>query len=134
ATDSTIEPIRVGIVGAGENTRLMHIPGLQAIDGVEIVGVANRTPESSRKVAEEFGLSRTYADWAEVVSDSELDAIVIGTWPNMHSVITVAALEAGKHVLCEARMARDASEAHEMLRVAHAHPSQVAQLVPAPLT
>jgi predicted dehydrogenase len=112
----------------------MHIPGLQAINGIEIVGIANRTLESSRQVAEEFGISRTYGDWAEVVADPDLDAIVIGTWPNMHSVITVAALEAGKHVLCEARMARDASEAHEMLKAARAHPAQVAQLVPAPIT
>lgn len=112
----------------------MHIPGLQAIDGVEVVGVANRTSISSRRVADEFGLTRIYEDWKEVVADPDLDAVVIGTWPNMHSIVTVAALEAGKHVLCEARMARNAAEAHEMLRAARARPAQVAQLVPAPMT
>jgi predicted dehydrogenase len=134
ATNRTDGPIRVGIVGAGENTRLMHIPGLQSIDGVEVVGVANRTLDSSRQVAQEFGLARTYEDWTSVVADPDLDAIVIGTWPNMHSVVTIAALEAGKHVLCEARMARNAAEAREMLDLARARPTQVAQLVPAPLT
>jgi len=129
-----IERIRVGIVGAGENTRVRHIPGLQAIDGVEIIGVCNRTLESSKRVVEEFGIPRTYERWDELVADAELDAVVIGTWPNMHCLLTLAALESGKHVLCEARMSRNASEAHEMLRAARARPHLVAQIVPSPMT
>jgi predicted dehydrogenase len=124
------EPLRLGIVGAGENTRAKHIPGLLAIEGVELVGVCNRTTESSTRIAQQFGIPRVYTNWREVVLDSSLDAVVIGTWPNMHSVVTVAALEAGKHVLCEARMARDASEAHAMLRAARARPHLISQLVP----
>ena len=50
--DSTI---RVGIVGAGNNTRLMHIPGLQDMEGVEVVSVSNRSRESNESVAKEFG-------------------------------------------------------------------------------
>ena len=126
--------IRVGVVGAGGNTRKHHIPKLQAQSGVEVVSVANRTLASGRKVAKEFAIANVSDDWTEVVSDPDVDAICIGTWPYMHAPITIAALEAGKHVLCEARMALDSAEAQAMLDCSRDHPTQVAQIVPAPHT
>jgi predicted dehydrogenase len=129
-----IAPLKVGIVGAGENTKIRHIPGLKAIKGVEIVSVCNRSLESGERVAKEFGISEVYKNWRELVSDKDIDAVVIGTWPYMHCPITVAALEAGKHVMCEARMACDAKEAHLMLAAARARPDLVAQIVPSPFT
>src|SRR5712691_10751693 len=104
------ETIRVGFVGAGKNTRSRHIPGFQKLSGIELVAVANRTKESGERVAREFGVPRVYADWRELVRAREVDAVCIGTWPYMHREITVAALEQGKHVLCEARMAMDAAD------------------------
>ena len=124
--------LRVGLVGAGENTRRRHIPGLRAVAGVEIVGVANRTAESTERVARDLGIEVRYPDWKSLVADKSLDAVVIGTWPNLHCEVTCAALAAGKHVLCEARMARDLAEARQMKAVAEAHPNQVAMLVPSP--
>ncbi len=124
--------IRVGLIGAGENTRLRHIPGLQAIDGVEITAVVNSSPESSERVAAEFGIKNRFETWQELVASPDIDAIVIGTWPNLHCEITCAALEAGKHVLTEARMACDLSEARKMLDVSKQHPDQIAQIVPSP--
>jgi len=126
--------VRIGVVGAGDNTRKRHLPGLQALFGVRIVGVCNRSEASSRRVASEFGIRRIYRDWAEAVADPETDAIVVGTWPNLHARVAMAALEAGKHVLCEARMARDAAEARAMLAQAQRRPRLVAQLVPAPFS
>ncbi|GIX49002.1 MAG: oxidoreductase [Candidatus Tectimicrobiota bacterium] len=126
--------IRVGIVGAGNNTRVRHIPGLQAIPGVEIVSVCNRSRASSQRVAEQFGIPKIYEDWRALVAADDTNAIVIGTWPYMHCEVTCAALDAGKHVLCEARMAMNAAEAHQMYRKAQEHPELVAQLVPSPLT
>ena len=125
--------IRVGIVGAGENTRVRHIPGFQQIPGVEIVGVVNSRPESTARVAADFGIPKTYAHWEELVADPQVDAVQIGTYPNLHSAITCAALNAGKHVLCEARMAASLHEAQQMLAAAEAHPNLVAQVVPSPL-
>lgn len=127
-------PIRIGIVGAGANTRLHHLPKLRALPGVEILAVCNRRPESSAAVAAEFAIPKIHAHWTDLVRDPEIDAVVIGTWPHLHARVTVAALEAGKHVLCEARMARDAAEARAMLRAAQARPDLVAQLVPSPFT
>lgn len=127
-----VQPVRIGIVGAGGNTRSRHIPGFRQIAGVEIVGVVNSTPESTAKSAAEFGIPRTYGTWRALVDDPEIDAVMIGTWPNLHCEVSCAALDAGKHVLTEARMARDAGEAHRMLSVSRAHPHLVAQIVPSP--
>jgi len=128
------DTIRVGLIGAGGNTKLRHIPGLQAQDGVELAAVANRTRQSGQRVAQEFGIPRVADDWMEIIEDPDIDAVCIGTWPYMHSAMSIAALEAGKHVLCEARMALNAEEAHEMLAASRRHPRQVAQIVPAPHT
>src|SRR5262245_9287799 len=129
---TTPRSLRVGLVGAGANTRSRHIPGLRAIPGVEIVTVCNRRPESTAAVAREFHIPRTCATWEEVVRDPEVDAIVIGTWPYLHCPITLAALAAGKHVLTEARLSMNAAEAHRMLAAARARPKLVTQVVPSP--
>jgi len=129
-----LKPIRVGIIGAGANTRTKHLPLLKAIPGVELVVVANRSRESSARVAQECGVARVAADWREVVAAPDVDAVVIGTWPYLHAEITIAALRAGKHVLTEARMARDLAEAQAMLAEAQRHPQLVAQIVPAPFS
>ena len=125
-------PVRVGLVGAGANTRRRHIPGLTAIDGVSITGVVNSTPESSRQAAEEFGIAAVFDDWQSLVHSDEVDAVVIGTWPDLHADITVAALEAGKHVLCEARMAANLADARRMRQAAKDHKKLTAQIVPSP--
>ena len=126
--------IRVGFVGAGKNTRSRHIPGFQKQAGVELVSVANRSRESGERVAKEFGIARVYDDWRELVRADDVDAVCIGTWPYMHCEITLAALAAGKHVLCEARMAMDADEGRRMLEATHRAPGLVTQLVPSPPT
>ena len=128
------DTIRVGIIGAGGNTRSRHIPGLQAIEGVEIVGVCNRSQESSQRVADEFGIPKTYGNWQDAIADPDTNAIVIGTWPYMHCRATVAALEADKHVMCEARMAMNAREAHIMRAVSRQKTHLIAQIVPSPMT
>jgi predicted dehydrogenase len=124
--------VRVGLVGAGANTRSRHIPGLRAIEGVDIVAVCNRRPESTAAAAREFGIPRTFDDWRDLVADPGIDAVVIGTWPYLHRPVTLAALDAGKHVLTEARMAMNAAEAHEMAAAARRSKGLVAQVVPSP--
>lgn len=126
--------LRIGIIGAGTNTRAKHIPGLKALPGVAIECVCNRTRASGEAVARESGIPRIHEKWADVVADPAVDAVVIGTWPCLHAPITLAALAAGKHVLTEARMAMNAAEAHAMLAAARARPALVAQVVPAPFS
>ena len=128
------ETVRVGIIGAGRNTKSRHIPGLQAIEDVEIIGVCNRSRESSQRVADEFGIPKIYDNWQDVIADKETNAIVIGTWPYMHCRATVSALMANKHVMCEARMAMNAREAHAMRLMARRKSHLTAQIVPSPMT
>lgn len=128
------ESIRIGVIGAGNNTRVRHIPGLRAIAGVEVVSVCNRSRESSQRVAEAMAIPQVYDDWRELIAANDIDAVVIGTWPYMHCEMTCAALQAGKHVMCEARMAMNPAEARLMLATAQAHPNLVAQIVPSPFT
>ena len=128
----THSPLRVGLIGAGANTRTRHIPGLKALPDVEIGAVCNRRPSSTAAVAREYGIPRTYERWQDVIADRDLDAVVVGTWPYLHCPIVLEALAAGKHVLTEARMSMNAAEAHEMLEAARRHPNLVTQIVPSP--
>jgi len=124
--------IRIGLIGAGGNTRLRHIPGFLAVEDLELLAVCNRRPESSAAIAREYNIARTYERWQDVIADPDVNAIVIGTWPYLHCPITLAALEAGKHVLTEARLSMNAAEAHRMLQAAKEHAGVVAQIVPSP--
>ena len=153
---------RVGIIGAGGNTKARHIPNLRQIPGVRLHAVCNRTLASSRAASEQLGIPHATDSWRAVIDDPEVDAVVIGTWPYMHATLAIAALEAGKHVLTEARMvsaragkhavlvpcsytkapcmlppepqAMNAAEAHAMLAAQRRHPHLVAQIVPSPFT
>ena len=120
------QPIRVGIIGAGGIVSSTHVPGLKRQPGVELVSVANRSLESSRRAADELGIRNAYANWEELLAAGGLDAVLIGTWPYMHKAITLAALDAGLHVLCQARMANTAAEARDMLAASQRHPNQIA--------
>ena len=124
-------PIRIGIVGAGKIVRAEHVPRFRAIDGVELVAVANRSHASSRRAATDLGIGRWLDDWGALVADPGIDAVLVGAWPYLHEAVTIAALEAGKHVLTEARMAATGVGARAMLGASRAHPELVAMVVPA---
>lgn len=124
------DPVRVGIIGAGANVRAVQIPGFNAVPDCEVVAIANRSLASSQRVADEFNIPKAYSDWEQLLADDEIDAVLIGTWPYMHRELTIASLESGKHVLCQARMANDAAEARDMLAVSRRYPQLISQLVP----
>lgn len=129
-----LSTLRIGFVGAGENTRKRHLPGFRALPGITFTRVANRTLASAERVAREFGIEKAVPTWREVVESPKVDAICIGTWPYLHAEVTVAALRAGKHVLTEARMARTVAEAETMVAESARHPGLVTQIVPAPMS
>jgi predicted dehydrogenase len=125
--------LKIGIIGAGGIVKARHLPGLAGIRDVEVRAVCNRSRESGEAVAREWGIPEIMTDWRTLVEREDLDAVFIGTWPYMHAGISIAALEAGKHVFCQARMARTAAEARTMLEASRAHPGQVAMLCPPPM-
>jgi len=124
--------LRIGIIGAGANTRLRHLPGFQKIEGVEVTAVCNRSRESAQKVATEFGIPTVCDGWQELIARDDVDAICVGTWPYLHCETSLAALQAGKHILTEARMAMNLAQARQML-AASQDSDCVAMVVPAPM-
>jgi predicted dehydrogenase len=126
--------INVGFIGAGANTKNAHIPKLLDQKGVVAFGVANRTYKSGEIVAKEFGIENVYNSWEELLDEDSIDAVCIGTWPNMHSTLTLRSLEMNKHVLCEARMATNSLEAEQMFEASKNYPNLITQIVPAPHT
>jgi predicted dehydrogenase len=129
---SNSDEIRIAVVGAGDITRSRHLPGFRVIPGVRIVGVCNQRRESAGKVAREFGIPKVYGSWENVIEDSQVDAILIGTWPYFHCPVTLAAFDAGKHVLTEARMAMNSREAQRMYDRSKELPNLTAMIVPSP--
>lgn len=124
--------IRVGIVGAGQIARTRHIPGLLAIPDVKIVSVCNHRRETAARVAREYGIPKVCGSWEDLVEDIEVDAVVISAWPYLHCPVTLAAFDAGKHVLTEARMAMNAREAQRMYDRSRELPQLTAMIVPSP--
>ena len=124
--------LRIGLVGAGANTRSMHIPGFQKIAGVEVVAVCNRSRASGQKVADEFAIPTVYDDWKELVHANDVDAVCVGTWPYLHCPISLETLAAGKHILTEARMAMNLTEARQMYDASQ-QSDRVSMIVPAPV-
>ncbi len=124
--------IRLGIIGLGGICRDRHLPGFKRIEGVIIQAIANRTCASAERAAKEFGIPEVCNSWEKLVARDDLDAVVIGTWPYLHCDASVAALQSGKHVFCQARMARNLQEAKRMYEAA-AQSDKVAALCPVPI-
>lgn len=114
------DTLRIGFVGAGGIVRQRHVPGLSKAPGVAFAGVANSSRESSERAAREFGIARAYDDWRQLVADDGIDVVWIGARPDLHRPVTEAALAAGKHVFCQARMAPTYADAKAMWQAAEA--------------
>ena len=106
--------VRLGIIGAGGFTRRRLLPNFLAADGIEVVAVANRTLASAERVASEFSIPHPMGDWRALLARDDVDAVLVGTEPYFHHEAVIGALEAGKHVLCQTRMAASLAEARAM--------------------
>jgi len=126
------QPIRIGIIGAGGIVKSRHLPGFAKIDDCQIVAVHNRRRANAEAVAREWKVPHVVDSAEAVYGRDDVNAVLIGTTPYLHRDLTIKALEAGKHVFCQARMARNLAEAREMLAAARAHPRQVTMICPAP--
>ena len=125
--------LRIGIVGAGNIVRSRHLPALKKRPDVEIVAVSNSTYESSERLCREHAPdAMPIKNWPDLVASPDIDIVWIGTAPYMHSAVTISALEAGKHVFCQARMAMDLAEAEEMVAASRRYPELVTMLCPSP--
>jgi predicted dehydrogenase len=116
-----VSKLRIGIIGLGFIGTAKHLPGLASVsDEVDVVAFCDLIEERAQKAKDEFGSADAYVttDWHDVVGDDTIDVIHVCTWNVTHRDITVAALDAGKHVLCEKPMAVTGDEARDMLDAA----------------
>ena len=110
-------PIRLAFIGCGYINRI-HARAALDIGGIELSAVVNHRSESMEKFAEDFSIKRSYLNIEDLIRDGGVDAFVIAT-PNIyHAPQTIAALNAGYHVLVEKPMAMNGVEARAMVAAA----------------
>lgn len=112
-----MDKIKVGIIGTGSISEC-HISGYKALDNVEIYAVCDINATRVEAYAKKHDVIHTFTDYKELLKLSELDAVSVCTWNSAHAPVAIAALKAGKHVLCEKPMAMNAKEAIEMEKAA----------------
>jgi len=109
--------VKVGIIGCGGIANGKHLPSLKKLEGIEMVAFCDIIKEKAEKAAKDYGTpdAAVYTDYKELLADKNIETVHVLTPNRSHSFITIDALEAGKHVLCEKPMAKTAAEAEAML-------------------
>lgn len=109
--------LKVGVVGAGSIAKHRHLAEYAANENVEIVAICDINEERAKEMAKKFGAAQTFTDYKDLVKQ-DLDAVSVCTPNYLHAPVSIAALEAGKHVLCEKPMATSEQEADDMIAAA----------------
>ena len=110
--------IQLGLMGVGAVAQIAHIPALKRTEGLELAALCDRDPEKAARVAAKFQIPRVHPRLDDMLADEQIDAVDICTPNFLHAPMASAALEAGKHVLCERPLARSAEEAANMAKAA----------------
>lgn len=111
-----MSPLRVGVVGAGIGVH--YAESFQRVRDVEVVALCAGSTRNAAPAADRLGIEAVFTDFDEMLSQLELDIVAIATPNDLHHSMTLAALEAGAHVLCDKPLALNATEAREMLEAA----------------
>jgi predicted dehydrogenase len=112
-----MKKLKVAIFGIGFMGRV-HTEALRRLGNVEVVGVAGRTPAAARKFADALAIERATGNYQDLLADPELNAVHICTPNELHFPMAQAAMQSGKHVLCEKPLASTIAEANAMLAMA----------------
>jgi predicted dehydrogenase len=115
-----VKKINAVIIGTGFMGRV-HTEGVRRLGNVNVSGIAARTAEQARRLADELSISGASGDYREFLSDPGIDAVHICTPNQLHFPMAKAALAAGKHVLCEKPLATSVAEARELVSLARDH-------------
>jgi predicted dehydrogenase len=108
----------VGVLGTFAWAEKAHLPGYHAYDRVDLVAVCDVLPERAQAAAQRFGARRCYTDHRELLADQEVSLVDVCTPTDTHLALSLEAIAAGKHVLCEKPLARDAGDAFRAARAA----------------
>jgi D-xylose 1-dehydrogenase (NADP+, D-xylono-1,5-lactone-forming) len=109
-----MEPVRWGVMGCARIAINHLIPAMIQADGAVVRAVASRTLSKAQEVARQFGVPRAYGSYEELLANPDLEAIYIPLPNHLHKSWSIAAVRAGKHVLCEKPIALNSGEAREM--------------------
>ncbi|MHA4068682.1 Gfo/Idh/MocA family protein [Bacillus cereus] len=109
--------LKVGIIGCGSIAQHRHLPEYEANPYVQIVAVCDSNKKRAKKIANNYGVNM-YTDYNELINCEELDAVSVCTPNHLHASISIAALQAGIHVLCEKPMATSKADAEMMIGAA----------------
>ena len=112
---------RWGLIGAGDIARRRVAPAMRDSPTSTLAAVSRARPERAAAFAAEFGASRWHADWRDLVADPGIDGVYVATTVDVHARQTIAAAEAGKHVLCEKPMAMTAADCDRMIAACFAN-------------
>lgn len=112
-----MEEIRVGTIGSGPIVHAV-LDGVKVMEGIRCAAVYSRTKETARKLAAEYGVSKTYTDMEKFLSDKEINVVYIATPNLLHYEQTKGALLAGKHVICEKPFCTRGDQAEELINLA----------------
>ncbi len=112
-----MDRLRVGVIGTGGISQV-HLEAYAAHPEVEIAALCDINEERVRGCGQKFDVSRLFTDYRDMLRMEDLDAVSVCAWNSVHAPATIAALRAGKHVLCEKPMAVSAKEAAEMVKAA----------------
>ena len=113
-----MKTVKLGLIGAGGISQA-HCRTMASIEGAEIIAASDLVQANLDRAKENWGISKTFNDYNEMLEMDELDAVLVCTPTGVHGAPTVAALKAGKHVLCEKPMEAKLGPATEMVRAAH---------------
>src|SRR5260221_5953891 len=108
------ERVRVGVIGTSYFADGYHIPWLKSHPKAVLAAICGRNQDRAEAVAKKHGIPQVFTDYRTMIENARLDAVVIVTPDNLHHPMTMYALDAGLHVLCEKPLARSAVEAREM--------------------
>lgn len=111
--------LKIGVIGCGSIARERHLPEYAAEENVDIVAVCDIVQERAEEVASRYH-AQPYYDYQQLLKDEEIEAVSVCTPNALHAPVSIAALEAGKHVLCEKPMATNRKEAERMIAAAQA--------------
>ncbi|HET6871366.1 MAG TPA: Gfo/Idh/MocA family oxidoreductase [Sporolactobacillaceae bacterium] len=116
-----VRKVRLGIIGCGGIAYGKHLPSLSKLDNVELVAFCDIEVEKAEKASKEFGVQEAeiFKDYKELLKDESIEVVHVLTPNASHSEISVAAMESGKHVMCEKPMAINSEEAKLMVEAAH---------------
>jgi len=108
--------VTFGLIGCGDIAQKRVAPALRDLANCELIAVSRAQSQLAASFANQFGARRWYARWRELVDDPEIQAVYVATPVYLHVEQTIAAAEAGKHVLCEKPMALNVAECDRMLQ------------------